>query len=184
MFKVRSSWLTVIIILVGCSDQTIDQTGSSSGSAESKAIEAAELLVTVGEAEADVNDRLTEGETYMRINAQKPNVRVLESGLQFEILEQGDGRSPGPKSNVVTHYHGTFINGDVFDSSIERGEPATFPVNRVIKGWTQALQMMKEGDVWRLTIPAHLAYGKRGVGQTIPPDTVLVFEVELIEVKD
>ena len=184
MFNVRSSWLIVIIILVGCSDQTNDQTGSSSDSAEVNVTKAPESLVSAGENQAAVQDWLTEGEAYMRVNEQKPNVKVLESGLHFEILEQGGGRSPGPKSNVVVHYHGTFISGDVFDSSLERGEPATFPVNRVIKGWTQALQMMKEGDVWRLTIPAHLAYGKRGVGQTIPPDTVLVFEVELIEVKD
>ena len=120
----------------------------------------------------------------MHINAEKPNVNQLESGLQFEILEQGDGKSPGPGSNVVTHYHGTFINGDVFDSSLERGKPAQFPVNRVIKGWTEALQLMKEGDVWRLVIPPQLGYGERGAGDTVPPDTVLVFEVELIEVKD
>ena len=183
MFKVRRFWLVSIIILVGCSDQTKEQ-GRASDSVEVKITETIESAVPLVENQAAAQYSLTEGEAYMRVNAQKQNVSVLESGLQVEILEQGDGRSPGLKSNVVTHYHGTFIDGDVFDSSLERGEPATFPVNRVIKGWTQALQMMKEGDVWRLTVPPHLAYGKSGAGQTIPPDTVLVFEVELIEVKD
>ena len=107
MFKVRSSWLIFIIILVGCSDQTNDQTGSSFV----KVTKAPESLVSAGENQASVQDWLTEGEAYMRVNEQKPNVKVLESGLHFEILEQGGGRSPGPKSNVVVHYHGTFISG-------------------------------------------------------------------------
>ena len=123
-----------------------------------------------------------EGQVYLNENAQKSGVKVLKSGLQLEILEQGDGDSPGPTDTVVTHYHGTFINGEVFDSSLERGQPAEFPVNRVIKGWTEALQMMREGDVWRLVIPPELGYGQRGAGNRIPPNTVLVFEVELIEV--
>lgn len=125
------------------------------------------------------------GEAYLYINAQKPGVKVMASGLQFEILESGEGRSPSATSNVLTHYHGTFINGDVFDSSVDRGTPAGFPVNRVIAGWTEALQMMKEGDKWRLVLPSEIAYGERGAaGGLIPPNTVLVFEVELIEVKD
>jgi len=117
------------------------------------------------------------------INAQKPGVKVMPSGLQFEIIESGEGRSPLATSNVLTHYHGTFVNGDVFDSSVDRGAPAEFPVNRVIAGWTEALQMMKEGDKWRLVLPPEIAYGERGAGGLIPPNTVLVFEVELIEVK-
>lgn len=124
------------------------------------------------------------GTAYLHINASKPGVKVLESGLQFEILQSGEGKMPGPTSMVVTHYHGTFVDGTVFDSSVDRGTPAEFPVNRVIKGWTQALQMMKEGDKWRLVIPSQLAYGKGGSGGRIPPDSVLVFEVELIEVKE
>jgi FKBP-type peptidyl-prolyl cis-trans isomerase FklB len=118
------------------------------------------------------------------INAQKPGVKVMPSGLQFEIIESGEGRSPLATSNVVTHYHGTFVNGDVFDSSVDRGAPSEFPVNRVIAGWTEALQMMKEGDKWRLVLPPEIAYGEKGAaGGLIPPNTVLVFEVELIEVK-
>ena len=121
----------------------------------------------------------------MFINSQKPGVQVLESGMQFEILKSGDGETPTLTSKVVTHYHGTFISGDVFDSSKDRGQPAEFPVNRVIAGWTEALQMMKEGDVWRLVIPPKLAYGDKGQGGgRIPPKSVLIFEVELIEVKD
>jgi FKBP-type peptidyl-prolyl cis-trans isomerase FklB len=125
------------------------------------------------------------GQAYLYINAQKPGVKVMASGLQFEILKSGEGRSPSATSNVVTHYHGTLVNGDVFDSSVDRGTPAEFPVNRVIAGWTEALQMMKEGDKWRLVLPPEIAYGERGAaGGLIPPNTVLVFEVELIEVKD
>jgi FKBP-type peptidyl-prolyl cis-trans isomerase FklB len=124
------------------------------------------------------------GQAYLYINAQKSGVKVMPSGLQFEIIESGEGRSPLATSNVVTHYHGTFVNGDVFDSSVDRGAPAEFPVNRVIAGWTEALQMMKEGDKWRLVLPPEIAYGERGAaGGLIPPNTVLVFEVELIEVK-
>ena len=124
------------------------------------------------------------GQAYLYINAQKPGVKVMPSGLQFEIIESGEGRSPLATSNVVTHYHGTFVNGDVFDSSVDRGEPSEFPVNRVIAGWTEALQMMKEGDKWRLVLPPEIAYGEKGAaGGLIPPNTVLVFEVELIEVK-
>ena len=123
------------------------------------------------------------GQAFLYINAQKPGVKVMPSGLQFEIIESGEGRSPLATSNVVTHYHGTFVNGDVFDSSVDRGAPSEFPVNRVIAGWTEALQMMKEGDKWRLVLPPEIAYGERGAGGLIPPNTVLVFEVELIEVK-
>ena len=123
------------------------------------------------------------GQAYLYINAQKSGVKVMPSGLQFEIIESGEGRSPLATSNVVTHYQGTFVNGDVFDSSVDRGAPAEFPVNRVIAGWTEALQMMKEGDKWRLVLPPEIAYGERGAGGLIPPNTVLVFEVELIEVK-
>ena len=127
---------------------------------------------------------LEAGEAYLHINAQKPTVTVLDSGLQYEVLKKGDGKTPGPTSSVVTHYHGTFPDGDVFDSSLERGSPAEFPVNRVIAGWTEALQLMKEGDTWRLVVPSHLGYGERGAGDVIPPNAVLIFEVELIEVKD
>lgn len=136
------------------------------------------------ESQSQVAQGQQNGQEYLYINAQKPGVTVMPSGLQFEIIESGEGRSPLATSNVVTHYHGTFVNGEVFDSSVDRGTPAEFPVNGVIKGWTEALQMMKEGDKWRLVLPPEIAYGERGAaGGLIAPNTVLVFEVELIEVK-
>jgi FKBP-type peptidyl-prolyl cis-trans isomerase FklB len=107
---------------------------------------------------------------------------VTESGLKYEILESGSGATPGPTDRVTVHYRGTLDDGTEFDSSYKRGQPAVFPVNRVIRGWTEALQLMKEGDKWRLTIPPDLAYGERGAGNAIPPNATLTFEVELIRV--
>jgi FKBP-type peptidyl-prolyl cis-trans isomerase FklB len=124
-----------------------------------------------------------EGEAFLAENAKKEGVVVLPSGLQYKILKKGAGPSPKATDTVRTHYHGTFINGKVFDSSVERGEPAEFPVDGVIKGWTEALQLMKVGDKWQLFIPSKLAYGKRGSPGGIAPDTTLVFEVELLEIK-
>ncbi len=121
---------------------------------------------------------------FLEANAARDEVTTTDSGLQYEILESGGGASPGPKSNVVTHYHGTFVDGTVFDSSVERGEPAEFGVHQVIPGWTEALQMMSVGDKWRIACPPRLAYGEQGAGDTIPPNTALVFEIHLIEVKD
>ncbi len=122
-------------------------------------------------------------EKYLNDNAAKAGVTVTESGLQYEVLASGNGRTPTRSDRVLTHYHGTFIDGSVFDSSVDRGQPAEFPVGGVIKGWSEALTLMKEGDKWRLVIPSDLAYGSRGAGSRIPPDTPLVFEVELLEVK-
>ncbi len=124
-----------------------------------------------------------EGEAFLAENAKKEGVVVLPSGLQYKVLKKGDGPSPKATDTVRTHYHGTFINGKVFDSSVERGEPAEFPVNGVIKGWTEALQLMKVGDKWQLFVPSKLAYGKRGSPGGIAPDTTLIFEVELLEIK-
>ncbi len=122
------------------------------------------------------------GKKYLEENAEKDGVIVLDSGLQYEVLTSGDGASPQLTDTVTTHYHGILINGTVFDSSVERNSPASFPVNGVIAGWTEALQLMKEGDKWRLTIPSELAYGERGAGGAIEPYSTLVFEVELIKV--
>ena len=107
---------------------------------------------------------------------------TLESGLQYEVLVEGSGPKPSAEDTVVTHYHGTLTDGTVFDSSVERGSPASFPVNRVIPGWTEALQLMGVGSKWRLVIPPELAYGERGAGGAIPPNSTLVFEVELLEI--
>ena len=110
------------------------------------------------------------------------DIIATASGLQSEILESGSGATPGPTDTVSAHYHGTFEDGRVFDSSVERGEPIDLPVNGVIAGWTEALQMMKEGDKWCLTVPPELGYGEDGVGP-IPGNSTLVFEVELIAVR-
>ena len=107
---------------------------------------------------------------------------TTDSGLQYEVLVEGAGATPGPTDTVSAHYHGTFEDGRVFDSSVERGEPIDLPVNGVIAGWQEALQMMKEGDKWRLVVPSELGYGAAGAGP-IPGNTTLVFEVELIKVR-
>ncbi|MEA1988193.1 MAG: FKBP-type peptidyl-prolyl cis-trans isomerase [Pseudomonadota bacterium] len=122
------------------------------------------------------------GEAFLAENATKDGVVVTESGLQYEIITEGSGDKPSAESVVSTHYHGTLIDGTVFDSSVERGQPAEFPVNRVIPGWTEALQMMPVGSKWRLTIPQDLAYGAQGSGGTIAPFSTLVFDVELLEI--
>jgi len=112
----------------------------------------------------------------------EPAVVTTASGLMYQVLESGTGASPGATDSVTVHYRGTLEDGTEFDSSHKRGQPAVFPVNRVIRGWTEALQLMKEGDKWRLTIPPDLAYGARGAGAKIPPNATLIFEVELIKV--
>ena len=125
---------------------------------------------------------LEAGRAFLAENAARPGVVTLESGLQYEVLQPGDGPRPGPTSRVTCHYHGTVITGEVFDSSVQRGQPATFPLNRVIKGWTEALQLMPTGSKWRLYLPPHLAYGEEQVGSVIGPNSTLIFEVELLRV--
>lgn len=119
---------------------------------------------------------------YLAENAKKPGVTVTASGLQYEVLTRGTGAKPKSTDTVVVHYHGTLIDGTVFDSSVKRGQPATFPVTGVIAGWVEALQLMSVGDKWKLTIPPALGYGQHGSG-LIPPGAALVFEVELIAIK-
>ncbi|MFT4519365.1 MAG: FKBP-type peptidyl-prolyl cis-trans isomerase FklB [Halioglobus sp.] len=121
---------------------------------------------------------------FMVTNAERDEVTTTASGLQYEVLHSGDGATPNAQSNVVTHYHGTLVDGTVFDSSVDRGEPAQFGVHQVIAGWTEALQMMSVGDKWRIACPPELAYGDRGAGESIPPNTALVFEIELIDIVD
>ncbi|EAT12178.1 FKBP-type peptidyl-prolyl cis-trans isomerase [Bermanella marisrubri] len=122
------------------------------------------------------------GDEFLAENAKKEGVQVTDSGLQYEVISEGSGATPSKENTVRVHYHGTFIDGRMFDSSVERGEPAEFPVGGVIAGWTEALQLMKEGDKWRLTVPSELAYGAQGSQGAIPPHSVLVFEVELLNV--
>lgn len=122
------------------------------------------------------------GEDFLAENGKKEGITTLPSGLQYEVLVEGNGAKPTANDRVTTHYHGTLIDGTVFDSSVERGQPATFPVNGVIKGWTEALQLMPVGSKWRLFIPSDLAYGDRGAGAQIQPNSTLIFEVELLSI--
>ncbi|TXK52190.1 FKBP-type peptidyl-prolyl cis-trans isomerase [Pontibacter qinzhouensis] len=122
------------------------------------------------------------GEAFLAENKNKEGVKTLPSGLQYQVLKEGNGKSPAASDKVTTHYHGTLIDGTVFDSSYERGQPATFPVNGVIAGWTEALQLMQEGAKWRLFIPSELAYGSQGAGDVIGANATLVFDVELLSV--
>ena len=123
-----------------------------------------------------------DGETFLAANAKKEGVTVLPSGIQYKVLKSGEGRKPGRTDKVKCHYEGTFPNGQKFDSSYDRDEPAVFGVNQVIAGWTEALQLMSEGSAWELYIPYNLAYGEAGAPGAIPPYSTLVFKVELIEV--
>ena len=123
-----------------------------------------------------------EGIAFLEENAKRPEITVTESGLQYEVLATGEGEKPTAESTVRVDYHGTLINGTVFDSSYERGQPAEFPVGGVIKGWTEALQMMPVGTKWRIYLPHELAYGERGAGAAIAPFSTLVFDVELHEI--
>lgn len=134
------------------------------------------------EQEAAAKNAAADGESYLAENAKREEVTVTESGLQYEVLETGTGPIPGASATVRTHYHGTLISGKVFDSSYDRGEPAEFPVNGVISGWTEALQLMPVGSKWKLHIPYQLAYGERGAGADITPYAALVFEIELLEI--
>ena len=123
-----------------------------------------------------------EGEKFLEENKKKEGVVTTESGLQYQIIKAGEGPKPAATDKVKTHYHGTLTNGTVFDSSVERGEPVEFPVNGVIKGWTEALQLMPVGSKWKLFIPYQLAYGERAAGPQIPAYSALVFEVELLDI--
>lgn len=137
----------------------------------------AEQLAALKAAKAEAN--LKEGMAFLEANKNKPGVFTTDSGLQYEIIAEGHGAKPKSTQTVTCHYHGTLLNGTIFDSSVKRGAPASFPLNRVISGWTEALQMMPVGSKWRLYLPPHLAYGNMQVG-SIPPNSTLIFEVELL----
>ena len=123
------------------------------------------------------------GEAFLAENGKKDGIVTLPSGLQYQVLKEGDGKKPSATDQVVCHYEGTLIDGTVFDSSYKRNQPATFGLNQVIAGWTEGVQLMQEGAKYRFFIPYNLAYGERGAGAQIPPFAALVFDVELIEVK-
>ncbi len=133
-------------------------------------------------AEEEAKEAGQSGIQYLEENAKREGILVTESGLQYEVLVEGNGEKPEASATVRTHYHGTFIDGKVFDSSVDRGQPAEFPVNGVIAGWTEALQMMPVGSKWRLHVPSDLAYGSQGAQGAIPPHATLIFEVELLDI--
>lgn len=130
-----------------------------------------------------LGENLRIGREFLEENKKKPGVVTLPSGLQYEVLKEGDGPKPKANEKVRCHYHGTLINGKVFDSSVERGQPAVFGVNQVIKGWVEALQLMSVGSKWKLYIPSELAYGSQGAGSSIEPNSTLIFDVELLGIE-
>jgi len=128
------------------------------------------------------DNNLKAGQEFLDINKKRSGVVTLPSGLQYEIIKEGNGPKPKATDQVKCHYHGTLINGTVFDSSVQRGAPATFGVNQVIQGWVEALQLMPVGSKWKLFIPSELAYGQSGAGQSIEPNSTLIFEVEVLDI--
>ena len=139
-----------------------------------------QLFMRLQQEESELN--AAAGKEYQEIMRHKSGVVTLPSGLQYEIIKEGQGAKPKATDKVRVHYHGTLINGVVFDSSVERGEPAEFPLNAVIPGWTQILQLMPVGSKWRVVIPSELAYGSRGAGDVIRPNMTLIFEIELLDI--
>ena len=125
---------------------------------------------------------LKAGESFLEENKKRPEVKTTESGLQYEVLTEGNGAKPTATDKVKCHYHGTLIDGTIFDSSVQRGQPATFPLNMVIKGWTEALQLMPVGSKYRLFLHPSLAYGERQTGAVIGPNSTLIFDVELLDI--
>jgi FKBP-type peptidyl-prolyl cis-trans isomerase FklB len=126
---------------------------------------------------------IKKGEDFLAANSKKEGVKTTASGLQYKAIKSGTGKTPKASDTVKVHYHGTLIDGTVFDSSVDRGEPISFPVGGVIPGWTEALQLMKEGDKWQIVLPSKIAYGEQGAGPKIGPNSVLVFEVELLAIE-
>ncbi len=157
-------------------------------------LEGAEPQMSYDEAKVVINDYFQEvrrkaveqnkeaGEEFLKINGHKTGVVTLPSGLQYEVIKMGDGPKPELTDTVECHYHGTLINGQVFDSSMDRGQTAKFPLQGVIKGWTEVLQLMPVGSKWKVTIPSDLAYGDRGAGEMIQPGSTLIFIIELIAI--
>ncbi len=157
-------------------------------------LEGSEPQMTYDEAKVVINDYFQEvrrkaveqnkeaGEEFLKINGHKTGVVTLPSGLQYEVIKMGEGEKPALTDTVECHYHGTLINGQVFDSSMDRGQTAKFPLQGVIKGWTEILQLMPVGSKWKVTIPSDLAYGDRGAGEMIQPGSTLIFIIELIAI--
>ena len=170
------AFLQGVTDFVGQSDSQIASTE------QNRLMQALQAAVEAKQSEASASV-VADGDAYRAEFAAKEGVTALPSGLLYEVITAGDGPKPTASDTVSTHYHGMLTDGSVFDSSVERGEPATFPVGGVIAGWTEALQLMGTGSKWRLVIPPELAYGERGAGGQIKPGATLVFEVELLEIK-
>ena len=166
----------------GVSDQ-LEGKEAAVGDAEAERVLTAMMEARQAEAANSALETLEEGLAFLEKNGAREEVTTLESGLQYEVLEEGEGEKPQATDTVTTHYEGRLIDGTVFDSSYQRGEPASFPLNRVIPGWTQGLQLMSPGAKYRLYVPAELAYGDQGAG-SIPPNSTLIFDVELLEIAD
>lgn len=139
-----------------------------------------EYFIKLQKEKMEINKKA--GEEFLHINKGRAGVVELPSGLQYQVLKQGNGAKPSATDKVKCHYHGTLINGTVFDSSVQRGQPAVFGVNQVIPGWVEALQLMAVGSKWRLFIPSNLAYGEHGAGEMIEPNSTLIFDVELLDI--
>lgn len=139
-----------------------------------------EYFIKLQKEKMEINKKA--GEEFLHINKGRAGVVELPSGLQYQVLKQGNGAKPSATDKVKCHYHGTLINGTVFDSSVQRGQPAVFGVNQVIPGWVEALQLMPAGSKWRLFIPSNLAYGEHGAGEMIEPNSTLIFDVELLDI--
>ncbi len=184
LFRMELRHLVPIVVLVGAvlflvfrSDETAEDDQSKSEKARS------EQAVRSSSSSSGENDKVGRRVVSKRVLRDKPKVITTESGLRYEILTEGEGDSPGPSSRVKVHYSGTLADGTVFDSSRERGQPAVFGLNQVIKGWTEGLQLMKPGALYRFVIPSDLAYGDSGAGSAIPAGATLTFEVELISIE-
>ena len=157
-------------------------TGIASCGGNTASTENQETEEVATDSTVEIKDNATIGREFLEENAKNDSVTQTESGLQYMVLKEGTGAKPGPTDEVTVHYTGRLINGTVFDSSVERGEPATFPLDKVIPGWTEGLHLMSEGAKYRLFIPSELAYGSKGAGDQILPNSTLIFDVELIKV--
>ena len=175
--------MDLAIVLAGIQHWYNDQQAAISDAEINPSFEVIQNKQKAAKAEVD-SKRQELARLFMEKNAAREEVTTTASGLQYEVLETGSGASPTHSSTVVTHYHGTLVDGTVFDSSVERGDPAEFGVGQVISAWTEALQLMSVGDKWRIACPPELAYGEQGAGDSIPPNTALVFEIQLIDIRD
>ena len=185
-FKKQNIDLNPDALMAGLKEALAGKEGTLTKEERDKTLEAFQkemMEKQVAASKEAATKNLAEGEKFLAENKKKEGVKTTASGLQYKVLKEGSGASPKETDTVVTNYKGTLLDGTEFDSSYKRNEPATFPVNRVIKGWTEALQLMKPGAKYQLFIPAALAYGERGAGRDIGPNATLIFEVELLSIK-